>query len=210
MSVQKTQAINFNADQMDVLKEFMNIALGETTASLANILDAFGTMHIPTISVQQISDLQNVLEESLSPAATYFVTKQLFASNFGGECIFLMDTNSAKNLADHIFNSEDSTDEEINDAVLEITNVITSTIISRLTAELDTQVQFFAPTTQLSNSMNIIEPDELNLYSTVIIVSTMLEFKEQNFYGYVYILTKDEAIKSLQDLIDRKLEELLS
>jgi chemotaxis protein CheC len=209
MPAQNNQIINFNADQMDVLKEFMNIALGETTASLANILDAFGTMHIPTISVKQISDLQNIIEESLSSTAVYFVTKQLFASNFGGECIFLMDTNSAKNLADHIFANGDSSDEEINDAVLEITNVITSTIISRLTAELDTQVQFFAPSTQLSNSANIIESDELNLYSTVIIVSTMLEFKDQNFYGYIYILTKDEAIKSLQDLIDRKLEELL-
>lgn len=210
MEQNNLEQISFTEDQIDVLKEFMNIALGQTTASLAEILDAFGTMHIPKVSIKKVSELRDSMKEVLSDDELYYVTKQLFSSSFGGECIFLMDTKSAKNLGDHLFNTENSTTDEISDAVLEITNIITSTIISRLTEELDTQVQFFAPATQLLDSSAIVEVDDISIYTSVIIVCTMIEFKEQNFYGYIYILTKDEAITSLQKLIDRKLEELFS
>lgn len=202
--------IEFNADQIDALKEFMNISLGEATSHIAELLDAFGTMHIPIISIRDTSELKSIIKEDLQSEQNYYVTKQLFAGKFGGECVFIISENSAINLGNHLYDVEAPSKEDINDAVMELTNIVTSSIISRLTEELDVEVQFFAPTSIFTKADSVIEEEKINIYSKIIVISTELDFKDQNVRGSIYILTKDEAINSLKELIDRKLEELYS
>jgi len=43
--------VEFSGDHLDVLRELMNIAVGNATASIADLLKAFGTMHIPNITI---------------------------------------------------------------------------------------------------------------------------------------------------------------
>jgi len=203
-------SINFNEDQTDALKEFMNISVGQATSHVAELLDAFGTMHIPKISIKDMSELNQVVVENIDKNLNYYVMKQLFAGKFGGECVFIISEDSANNLGAHLYDIENPLEDDITDAVMELTNIVTSSIVSRLTEELDVQVQFFAPTSKLLNASNIIDDDEVTSYSKIIVVSTELEFKDQNISANIFILTKDEAIISLRDLIDKKLEELYS
>lgn len=202
--------ISFNEDQIDALKEFMNISLGEATSNMAELLEAFGTMHIPKISIRNTDELKDVVSENLDSELNYYVMKQLFAGKFGGECIFIIDEKSAVNLGNHLYDSDKASKEDINDSVLELTNILASSIISRLTEELNVQVQFFAPSSSFTRAVNIIDNNYIKQYSKIIVVSTELEFKDQNISGSIFILTKDEAINSLKDLIDKKLEELYS
>ena len=203
-------SINFNEDQIDALKEFMNISLGEATSHVAELLDAFGTMHIPKISVRDTSELKEIVSESVEASLNYYVMKQLFAGKFGGECIFIVSEQSANNLGTHLYETDNPDKDDINDAVMELTNIVTSSIIGRLTEELDVQVQFFAPVSSFVKSFDIADDDEMAQYSKVIVVSTELEFKDHNISASIFILTKDEAINSLKELIDKKIEELYS
>jgi chemotaxis protein CheC len=197
-------SIHFNEDQTDALKEFMNISIGQATSHVAELLDAFGTMHIPEISIQDMSELNQVVVENINQNLNYYVMKQLFAGKFGGECVFIISEDSASNLGSHLYDIENPKRDDITDAVMELTNIVTSSIISRLTEELDVQVQFFAPTSNFLNASNIIDDEEITSYSKIIVVSTELEFKDQNISANIFILTKDEAITSLRDLIDKK------
>lgn len=201
--------IEFNEDQIDVLKEFMNIAIGEATSHIAELLGAFGTMHIPSVSIRDSKDLKNVIIENIDLDANYYVMQQLFSGKFAGECLFIVNEKSAVNLGHHLYDNDEVSRDDINDAVMELTNIVTSTIISRLTDELNVRVQFFAPSSNFVKVSDIIDY-EANQYSTIIVVSTMLDFKDQNIHAYIFILTKDEAINSLRELIDAKLEELYS
>ena len=200
--------IDFNEDQIDALKEFMNISLGQATSNIAELLEAFGTMHIPQISIRDTDELKDVINENIDKDLDYYMMKQLFAGKFGGECLFLIDDNSARNLGNHLYDVPEASIEDINDAVMELTNIAVSSIISRLTEELDSQVQFFAPVSTFIKSPTNINCDDMSQYTKVIVVSTVIEFKDQNIYSKIFILTKDEAINSLKDLIDKKLEEL--
>lgn len=202
--------IVFNEDQVDALKEFMNISLGEATSHVAELLEAFGTMHIPKISIKDTSELKEIIIENIDENVNYYVTKQLFAGKFGGECVFLVSEKSANNLGSHLYDVDEALEDDIIDAVMELTNIVTSSIISRLTEELNVQVQFFAPSSNFGKVTNIIDEDEINSYSRIIVVSTELEFKDKQICANIFILTKDEAIISLRDLIDRKIEELYS
>ncbi|NOQ32224.1 MAG: chemotaxis protein CheC [Helicobacteraceae bacterium] len=200
--------IDFSEDQLDALKEFMNVALGAATANVASLLDAFATMHVPTIEVCNSTDLVPKINKEMKLSSKYYVTKQLFTGKFGGECMFIMQDSSANNLGNYLYDTPNPSQDDINDAVIELTNILSSTIISRLTEELGTQVQFFVPSSQILDAKNIVKYEDVQHYSKIIIISTVLDFKDQKIDGYIYILTKDESIESLKALIDSKLEEL--
>lgn len=200
--------IEFNEDQIDALKEFMNVSIGAATANLANLLGAFATMHIPRIDICDSDKLIPKVNATIDLTSMYYVTKQLFTGKFGGECMFVMSEGSAQNLGKHLYDIENCTDDDVNDAVIELTNILTSTIVSRLTQELDTGVQFFVPSSQFVDAHSIININDVTHYSKIIIISTILEFKDQQINSSIYILTKDEAIESLKMLIDKKIEEI--
>lgn len=199
-----------NEDQKDILRELMNISLGEATSNIAQLLNAFGTMHIPHVEVSSTKNLDSIVSKDLIQSERYFVTKQLFSGEFGGEIIFTVDQNSSINLAKNVFKTDKSSLDDISDAVMELTNIVTSTIISRLATELSTTVQFFAPATSIIYPKEIIDYNEAVSYTSVIILKTSIEFQEQNINGFIFILTKNGAIDRLVKLIDSKLEELFS
>lgn len=200
--------IEFNEDQIDALREFMNVSIGAATANLADLLGAFATMHIPKIDICESSNLPSRINAEIDLQSMYYVTKQLFTGKFGGECMFVMSENSAANLGEHLYGIETPSKDDVNDAVIELTNILTSTIVSRLTQELGTEVQFFVPSSQFVGAASIIDADDISHYSKIIIISTVIEFKDQKIDGYIYILTKNGAIESLKKLIDKKIEEI--
>ncbi|MCX6073563.1 MAG: chemotaxis protein CheC [Campylobacterales bacterium] len=202
------QASEFSDDHLDILKELMNIAMGNATASIADLLQAFGTMHIPYISVSDLNGLKSFIEETIPNDRQYYVTKQLFGGMFGGEFIFVMTDESAVNLGNYLYDISKPERADILDAVVELTNILSATIVSRLTEELNTKVQFFVPSTELVEGNNLIGLAEILDYHKIIIVSTQMVFQTQNISGYIFILTKGEMIERLRHLIDQKLEEL--
>jgi chemotaxis protein CheC len=200
--------VEFSGDHLDMLRELMNIAVGNATASIADLLQTFGKMHIPQITISDMEGLDVYIKESIPALQRCYVTKQLFGGLFGGEFLFVISEESAHNLGNYLYDVHKPSEGDIYDAVIELTNILSATIISRLTEELNTKVQFFVPTTEVVEGNALINQDDLLNYHRIIIISTHMEFRNQNIEGQIFILTKDEMIESLKGLIDRKLEEL--
>ncbi|HQS67948.1 MAG TPA: chemotaxis protein CheC [Sulfuricurvum sp.] len=200
----------FSSDHLDVLKELMNIAMGNATANIADLLQAFGTMHIPHLQISDVDGLKNYIKMTISSEDEYYVTKQLFGGKIGGEFIFLVNKESAINLGNYLYDTVKVSDADIMDAVIELTNILSSTTIGRLTDELNTKVQFFAPYTEVVSGDPLISEEETLNYHKIIIISTVLEFQKHKISGQIFILSRDEMIISLRELIDQKLEELYS
>jgi len=200
----------FSSDHLDVLKELMNIAMGNATASIADLLQAFGTMHIPHLAITDMDGLKSYIDQAIATDEKYYVTKQLFGVIIGGEFIFVMTDDSASNLGNYFYDVSKPDDADIMDAVIELTNILSSTIISRLTEELKTKVQFFAPSTEIISGNHLIGDEETLNYHKIIIISTVMEFQNHKISGQIFILARDETIVRLRELIDQKLEDLYS
>lgn len=199
-----------NEDQEDTLKELINIGLGAATSNIAELLDAFATIHVPTIVICNSNQLMHLIAENMDIESKCYVVKQLFAGRFSGESMFVMQDTSANELGNHLYDIKTPSHDDINDAVMELTNILTSTIISRVTNELGTSVQFFVPSSQYVDSEKILDYDDIKHYTSIIAISTILDFQDQQINGNIYILTRDESIDDLKSLIDEKLKELYS
>ena len=191
-------------DEQDVLQELINVAYGNATAVVAEMLDAFATLSIPKISIMQTKKL---LEEFYHKKdSSYFFSTQAFIGDFSGETAFFLDEESAENLAKHLgLESE----EDIDDAILELTNILTSSLTTKLAEEMDTQVNFALPSISKIPLGEIDKIKTFQQYSQVIVIETELNFKDQKINGEIFILTKDGSIQWLKQQLNSILEALI-
>lgn len=198
-----------NEDQRDCLQELMNIAYGAATSAISEIIGKFATLSIPNIKTISSSNLTEHLNQELSSENKYYVVNQLINGYLAGENIFVIDEQSSINLAKEFGLEEDEcTENEIRDIILEITNILSSVTSGKLAALIDTSISFNAPHITKINS-----PDEFDRrfegeYNHVIIISTELNFAEQNIKGELMILTKKESSVFLIQALDTALENL--
>lgn len=200
--------ISLNEDEKDCLQELMNIAYGSASSAIADIIDAFATLAIPNINIINVNELKPYLDKQLNNQE-HFVSSQLINGDFQGENLFIIDRPSALNLSEEfdLINDENLSDEEICDIILEITNILSSTTISSLIKEMDSYASFSPPSITLINSASQLEDNLIEQYQQVIIISTELNFSEQNIYGHLLMLATDESILHIKRTINKILDE---
>ncbi|MFT5660433.1 MAG: chemotaxis protein CheC [Sulfurimonas sp.] len=198
------QDLTLTEDEQDVLQELMNVAYGDATAIVAEMLDAFATLSIPNIKLMKTSTLLDELQTL--KGESYFFSTQAFNGQFSGESAFFIDNVSAQNLASHL---ELKSEEDLDDAILELTNVLTSTLTTRLAKEMGTEVKFSLPSISKLPNKQIQENKTFKDYSQVIVIDTQLNFQDQKINGEIFILTKDGSIEWLKNQLNSILEALM-
>ena len=196
--------IELTEDEKDVLQELMNVAYGNATAVVAEMLDAFATLSIPNIKVMKIKDL--LKEFHTLKGESYFFSTQAFAGEFSGESAFFIDSESANNLSKHL---ELESEEDLDDAILELTNVLTSSLTTRLAEEMNTEVRFSLPSISKIPLKDIENTKTFQQYDQVIVIDTQLNFEDQKINGEIFILTKDGSIEWLKNQLNTILEALM-
>jgi len=203
------EVVELNEDERDCLQELMNISYGAATAAISEIIGKFATLSIPNIKSISSSNLAEHLNQKLTNNNKYYVVNQLINGYLAGENIFIIDEKSSINLA-HEFDLEEEeyTENEIKDIILEITNILSSVTSGKLAALLETNISFNAPHITKINSADDFDKRFEGEYNHVIIISTELNFEEQNIKGELMILTKKESSVFLKKALNIALDNL--
>ena len=201
--------ITLTEDEKDCLQELMNVAYGSATAAITEILDAFAKLSIPKIQIINASELKIYLSNELNLEVEHLVSLQQINGTLCGENMFVIDKQSAKNIAYKFGLEEDEVnDEEIADVVLEITNILSSSTISKLAEDIDTNVSFSAPTIKTLTSIDQLKNLFISKYEKVIIISTQLKFEDLDINAELFIFTTDNSILYIKEKLNKILDEL--
>ena len=201
--------IKLTEDEKDCLQELMNVAYGNATAAITEILNAFAKLSIPKIQIIEASELKNYLSNELNLNQEHLVALQQINGSLNGENMFVIDKVSATNMANKFSLTNDVIEEDdIQDITLEITNILSSSTISKLAENMDTNVSFSAPSIKLLKSIDEFNNIFLSQYEKVIIISTKLEFVDLNISGELFILTTDNSILFIKNKLNKILDEL--
>lgn len=200
--------IDLTEDERDCLQELMNIAYGSATAAITEILNAFAKLSIPKIQIIDACELKNYLSKELNLDQEHLVSLQQINGTLNGENMFVIDKESAINIA-YKFGLEENeiNDEELCDIVLEITNILSSSTISKLAEDIDTNVSFSAPVIKNISSVNQLNNLFISKYEKVIIISTQLNFEDLNIHAELFILTTDNSILYIKEKLNKILDE---
>ena len=200
--------ITLSEDEKDCLQELMNVAYGSATAAITEILDAFAKLSIPKIQIINASELKTYLSNELNLEVEHLVSLQQINGTLCGENMFVIDKQSAKNIAYKFGLEEDEVnDEEIADVVLEITNILSSSTISKLAEDIDTNVSFSAPTIKTLTSIDQLKNIFISKYEKVIIISTQLKFEDLDINAELFIFTTDNSILYIKEKLKKILDE---
>jgi chemotaxis protein CheC len=201
--------VELNEDQRDCLQELMNISYGAATAAISEIIGKFATLNIPYIDTISSHDLKEYLNDKLLVTSKYYISNQLVHGYLAGENLFIIDEISSLHLAEEFgLTPEEINESEIKDIILEITNILSSATSGKLASLIDTSISFSAPHINKINSINEFDERFEGEYNYVIIISTELNFKEQNIKGELLMLTKNESSIFLKEALDKTLENL--
>ena len=201
--------IELTEDEKDCLQELMNVAYGSATAAITEIFDAFAKLSIPTIKIINAVDLKDYLAKELNFKDEHFIASQQINGPLNGENMFIIDKKSATNMSIKFgFSDDEISNEDISDITLEITNILSSSTISKLAEDIETSVSFSAPTIKTINSINQLNNIFISNYEKVIIISTKLEFDDLNIHGELFILTTDNSILFIKEKLNKILDEL--
>ncbi|MFX4232643.1 chemotaxis protein CheX [Aliarcobacter butzleri] len=196
-------------DEKDCLQELMNVAYGNATAAITEILDAFAKLSIPKIQIINANEFQPYLSKELDLEEEHLVSLQQINGTICGENMFVIDKKSAKNIAYKFGLEEDEiNEEEVCDIVLEITNILSSSTISKLAEDIDTDVSFSAPTINNLTSISQLNNLFISKYEKIIIISTQLNFDDLNISAELFILTTDNSILYIKEKLKKILDEL--
>ncbi len=196
-------------DEKDCLQELMNVAYGSATAAITEILDAFAKLSIPKIQIINANELKTYLSNELNLNVEHLVSLQQINGTLSGENMFVIDKQSAKNIAYKFGLEEDEiNDEEMADIVLEITNILSSSTISQLAEDMETNVSFSAPTVRIITSVDQLKNLFISKYEKIIIISTQLIFQDLDINGELFIFTTDNSILYIKEKLNKILDEL--
>jgi len=200
--------IILTGDEKDCLQELMNISYGSATAAISKIIDRFATLSIPAIKTISAEDLTKHLLLKLKDNKTFFISNQLINGSLSGQNLFIIDSLSAKNLANEFGLDEDEQNQEdIEDIVLEITNILSSTASSKLATLLNTKIGFSSPTINYINSKKDFDCDFECNYESIIVISTNLQFENQNINAELVFMKHKKSFEYLKQQLNEFLDE---
>jgi chemotaxis protein CheC len=200
--------LSLNEDEIDCLQELMNISYGSATAAIAEIIEKFATLSIPNIKTLSFEEFQEYIKNKLDQGFPHYITNQIINGTINGETMFITDKESTINLGRELDLEEDElVEDELKDVVLETSNIITSTTLSKFSELISASITFSPPSISMVNSREDFHHHYANNYSQIIIISTNIEFKDQNIKGELLILSKDESIMFIKEALNKILEE---
>ena len=200
--------ISLNEDEVDCLQELMNISYGEATAAIAKVINQYATLDIPRIRTATSAEFKEYFLEKFDNKNIYYVSNQQIDGTLSGENMFIMDEKSIINLALELGLEEDEINEdELKDVLLEISNILTSTTISKLASLIDATITFSPPSSKIIDSVDNLDNRYETNYQHIVIISTMIKFEKQNIEGELLIMSKDDSFLYIKNALNKILEE---
>ncbi|MBO8086546.1 MAG: hypothetical protein J7D61_10960 [Marichromatium sp.] len=194
-----------NEAQNDALLETINISFGLAASLIGDMLESYVHLRVPNIDTVPIYKLHETIIESVGDSEAFYATKQRFFGSFGGEVIFAFSEPSATAFTTLLVGKEDASSEEVQSALLELTNILTASCIGQLSQMLEGESLFGVPAIEKVSTLGSSTLHEALEYDNAIVITTALDVQEKNIQGYMFILLSNPMLEKLVRLLQRML-----
>ena len=201
-----------NELQKDLLKEYINVFIGQAANMLSEMANQRVLLSVPEVEIVNMAE-EEVLSNELFSHGHIVSSSMKFGNDFSGRAMLIFPAKKAKLLVDACMGmeSEEIQDEEFHlidtdfDVLKEISNVILNSVIGEFSNLLDTTVEFSIPDVELL----FVSENEQKMYLKnniyMLMLYTSFQLAEAEVEGVVIVAL---GMNSLNKLID-KINEIL-
>ena len=209
--------IQYTDDQYEMLKEVVNLAMGQAGKDLATILNSFVDLSVPEIQIVEAEHIaEKVLKESVFNENERV---NLFRQNFhsmsflDGEAIVIFNNETRQKVAKILGVEEQTNSMEEIDFMLELTNLMVGACLNSISEQLFNQKMSFSPPELLSeNSVfrNIayetFKRRNLKWEYTLLSKITFV-LKDRSFKSDLLIFISEKAIQAVNESLNKMLAD---
>ncbi len=205
-------------DHYEMLKEVVNLAMGQAGSDLATILKAFVDLSVPEIQVVEAEKVaEKILHESVfNETEKVSLFKQAFHNKafMNGEAIVVFNSETRQSFAEILGLTGHMDSVEEIDFMLELTNLMVGACLNSISNQLFNQDMSFTSPGLLSeeNELRQIVYDTFkrrNLkWEYTLLSKITFNLKDKYFKSDLLIFISEAAIHAVCDSLDRLLAEL--
>lgn len=194
----------FSEEERDILQEVMNIAFGNATADLAELIDIQVILSVPDVQVLNFNALPDYLSETINHGARNSVTGQKFWGDFNGSGLLFLPRGTERILSKFLNVSYRDPDPPMNAVeietlkrglLLEISNILIGACVGKISDLLNTVVSYTPP-----ELLTLDNPDfdfllkHFGTEQTAIVMKTLFQFDQQDINGLLLVMTNQDSV----------------
>ena len=194
-------------DQTDALQEVVNIGMGAAADSLARTLGAFVQLPVPRIRLIQSADVVAAISQLTGATSKLTAVRQAFSSGFRGEALVIFGRESARELAGYLGYEGDLVRKDIEEILLEISNILVGACLGGLAAQLSYHLVFSAPSfiAHEASIDELLAPQRL-AWERSLLVEVNFRLEEKSFVAHILLFWPEASMDALIRAIDVILE----
>lgn len=182
--------LDYSAEQLDMIREISNIALGNSATSLYKLLNAKISMSVPSINIEPISDFIGSIKE------TEVIGKILMLKgDFEGSVLVLFEIDTAKRIVSNVAEGKYLPQDELDDIkvsfIEEVCNIVGSTYVMHMADYLNLKIEIENSSLLYDNLTAILSyifMEEEQFYDEIVNIQTDFKYevysKEMDVYFY--------------------------
>lgn len=219
----KSRSSKFLIDEeLEIMQEVMNIAFGQATADLAELIGIYVILSVPKVNIIEGKDLSGYIENTISDnkreticnfKSTSIISQDywgklkgkallIFPFGAGRELISMVESESGQSASNDQLNMLE------NETIVELGNILIGACVGKLTALLECRTTYSQPrlVNYDSSEDNMFE-DIIKANHTVITMNTVFSFENREINGHLFLINNSESIKWLKIALNTFMEQ---
>lgn len=178
------------------LQEVVNIAMGQAAKQMADLINLFINLPVPVVSFKTGKELYNELYFLLHENFNLLISSGFTGSEMNGEVMVYYTEEDIDNLL-HILVDENDTSSSRKGTMIELSNLIITTLMSGIGELLGSQFSRAHPAiVRLSDKVQLVSPELIN--KQILNVQLTYTIPDHKIKCKMIILISENSIKSLQ------------
>ncbi len=206
--------MEFSEDQLDLLAETANLAMGKAGADLAKVLDEFVELQVPKIQMVSATDVVNSIQPlSSCPSSTSKVSivRMGFENYLTGEALVIFGEDSIISISDIMGEQPEPDIHRERELLLDISNIIVGACLYEIGEELQGEINVARPSIFCHNMdstrvmVAIFSREKIGWLKTLLMKITF-SLEDRKFVCDLLIFLSEPSIKKLLQKLDEMIE----
>ncbi len=199
----------YDEKAMDIIREIINMGIGEAANSLSNLVNTRVIIRIPDIRILPVSEIHDYLQKEVPSIGVYI--SQNFKDIVKGKTILFYTRECCVSLLNAIYGQTVKTSALTESGIAtlnEIGNIIMVSCMAEISNMIEGRILFDLPQVIVEISEKYFQnlTNELGESDKAIIVKNEISIKDTDIKGYLFILLSFEDLNKVIGILMKKMK----
>jgi chemotaxis protein CheC len=196
-------------DKRDALGEIVNIGMGVAGSALAQVLNAFVELTVPSVDIVDRRRIASLLDTGTWTGEELIAVRQSFFGSIMGESLILFDGSEAARLADLVGHDQEPTVDQKHELLLDLANVVIGACVNGIAQPLHEIVSFAAPAMLIGRPKACeFALQESGSWQRGLVINVDFRLEARSFHSRVLVFLAEQSLELIDRDISRFLDEL--